>query len=122
VSPSRSPDVDASSTPARASAVHTVELDGEAVLLDEDANRLHHLNPSAALLWACFDGETSVAALAAEISDALGVDHQDVLGSTLEVVRHMAAEGLLAGIPRSEDSGTSSSELGSDAGGSGDES
>jgi hypothetical protein len=33
-----------------ADAVHTVEIDGEAVLLDQDAERLHHLNATATLV------------------------------------------------------------------------
>ncbi len=78
--------------------VYTVELDGEAVLLDEFRNRLHHLNSSAALLWSCFDGVTSIAVLAHEISEAVGLPEREVLDTSIEVVRNLASEGLLDGI------------------------
>jgi hypothetical protein len=96
------PTIDAAFAPARAAAVYTVDLDGEAVLLDEDRNRLHHLNRSAALLWACFDGDASIAVLVREISEELNLPEEELLVTSLEVVRDLAAEGLLAGIACSE--------------------
>jgi hypothetical protein len=83
--------------------VYTVELDGEAVLLDEEANRLHHLNHTASLLWACFDGETPVEALATEICEELELTYESVLADTLQVVRELASEGLLAGVRGTEE-------------------
>ena len=93
-------EIDAAFVPARADTVYSVTIDGEAVLLDEAINRLHHLNPTAALLWSCFDGEASIATIVGEISDELGLEEQEVLDSSIDVVRHLAAEGLLAGVPR----------------------
>ena len=52
--------VDEAFVPARSPAVHTVEIDGEAVLLDQAAERLHHLNATAALVWACLDGRSTL--------------------------------------------------------------
>ena len=90
--------IDVDFVPNRATTVYTVEIDGEAVLLDEEANRLHHLNHTAALLWACFDGHAPVRDLAREISEELGLEYDAVLTDTLNVVRELGAEGLLAGI------------------------
>ena len=39
-----STEIDVSFAPKQARCVHTVEIDGEAVLLDESVNRLHLLN------------------------------------------------------------------------------
>ena len=94
--------LDAEFVPERAPSVYTVEIDGEAVLLDEDANRLHHLNHTAALLWACFDGHARIWELAAEIAEELGLAHDTVLADTLRVVRELGREGLLAGIRADE--------------------
>ena len=69
--------------------MYSVEIDGDAVLLDEEANRLHHLNRTAALLWACFDGHASVRELAAEICDELDLPYEEVLADTLRVVREL---------------------------------
>jgi hypothetical protein len=83
--------------PAQSRAVYTVELDGEAVLLDEAANRLHHLNASATVVWACLDGTSTVDEIVADLSAELGHPRDEVLSDTLTVLRHLADEGLLAG-------------------------
>ena len=90
--------IDRDFVPSRAADVATVEVDGEAVLLDERENRLHHLNHTAALLWVCFDGQASLAELAVELSEELGTDFDRVLADVLAVARHLAAEGLLDGV------------------------
>jgi hypothetical protein len=93
------PSIDVDFAPSRAPEVYTVEIDGEAVLLDESANRIHHLNHTAALLWACFDGHAVIGELAAEICDELDLPYETVLADTLRVVGDLGSEGLLAGIP-----------------------
>jgi hypothetical protein len=90
--------IDEDYAPARGDMVYAIEIDGEAVLLDEGANRLHHLNHTAALLWACFDGEVRIAELAAEIADELHLPYDRVLADTLAVISDLGAEGLLAGV------------------------
>src|SRR3954451_7019273 len=87
--------IGANFAPARHGTVFTVELDGESVLLDEDRNRLHHLNHTATLLWLLFDGETSLDQLADELSAELGVPKGTVLADALAVTRHLGDEGLL---------------------------
>jgi hypothetical protein len=80
----------------RAVSAHTVEVDGEAVLLND--GRLHLLNATGALVWACFDGEGTIAEIAADISKGLGVPYKTVLEDTLTVARELGAEGLLASV------------------------
>jgi Coenzyme PQQ synthesis protein D (PqqD) len=89
-------------SPTRGPSVYTVEIDGEAVLLDEAVNRLHHLNHTAALLWACFDGHTRSQQLAAEICDELDLPYEVVLADTVTIVRELGAEGLLEGVRADE--------------------
>lgn len=98
-------EIDASFVPARSATVYTVAIDDEAVLLDESANRLHHLNHTAALLWRCFDGDASIATIVGEISEELGLAERQVLETSVEVVRHLGAEGLLAGVARPDEAG-----------------
>jgi hypothetical protein len=95
--------IDDEFAPVRSANVYTVEVDGEAVLLDEDANRLHHLNHTATLLWTCFDGHAVVRDLAVEISEELALPYDTVLTDTLAVVRHLGAEGLLEGVAATYD-------------------
>jgi Coenzyme PQQ synthesis protein D (PqqD) len=84
----------------RSPSVHTVEVDGEAVLLNE--GRLHLLNATGALVWACFDGDGTIAEIAADISDGLGVPYDTVLQDTLAVARELGAEGLLDAVAPAE--------------------
>ena len=88
--------------PSRAPDTFVVELDGEAVVLDEQANRLHLLNRTATLVWNCLDGEVDVAGLAREISEVLELPFEQVLAETLSVVTDLAVEGLLDGFPAPE--------------------
>ena len=90
------PPVEARSVPVPRSAVYSVELDGEAVLLDQDANRLHHLNATATLVWACLDGHSTLEEITADLGAGLGVDPGVVLEDTMAVVRSLADEGLVA--------------------------
>jgi Coenzyme PQQ synthesis protein D (PqqD) len=84
----------------RARTTHTVEVDGEAVLLND--GRLHLLNAAGALVWACFDGDGSIAEIAADISDGLAVPYGTVLEDTLAVARELGTEGLLDAVAPAE--------------------
>jgi hypothetical protein len=90
--------IDESFVPVRSPDAYVVELDGEAVVLDEHANRLHLLNHTATLIWNCLDGEVDVRGLALEIVEVLGLPVETVLADTLAVVRDLGAEGLLEGV------------------------
>jgi Coenzyme PQQ synthesis protein D (PqqD) len=96
-----SPDaIDEEFVALRAHTAHTVEVDGEAVLLND--GRLHLLNATGALVWACFDGNGTIAEIAADISDGLGVPYDTVLADTLAVVRELGTEGLLEAVAPAE--------------------
>jgi hypothetical protein len=84
--------------PVRSPDAYVVELDGEAVALDERANRLHLLNHTATLIWTCLDGVVHVRGLALEIGEELGLPVDQVLAETLAVIRDLGAEGLLEGV------------------------
>ncbi len=73
------------------------ELDGQLVLLDEQTARLHVLNPTAALVWQCLDGEADVATLSAEIAEEVGADHDTVYRDVCDLVGRLAQDGLLEG-------------------------
>jgi DICT domain-containing protein len=93
--------IDADFTPKRGAAVHTVEIDGEAVLLDE--GHLHLLNATGALVWACFDGTGTIAEIATDISEGLGAPYEAVLDDTLAIARQLGGEGLLDSVTPTAD-------------------
>jgi hypothetical protein len=78
--------------------VYTVEVDGEAVLLDERTGRLHLLNATGALVWACFDGASSLGEIVSDLSDGLGAPRDVVLADVMSIARHLGDEGLLANV------------------------
>jgi Coenzyme PQQ synthesis protein D (PqqD) len=99
--PAKHPDaIDESFVARRARNAHTVEVDGEAVLLND--GRLHLLNATGALVWACFDGDGTIAEIATDISDGLGVPYDTVLEETLAVARELGTEGLLDAVAPAE--------------------
>jgi hypothetical protein len=88
--------IDERFVPERRSAVHVVEIDSEAVLLDEEDGRLHLLNTTGALLWSRFDGATALAEIVDDLSEAFGVPRDRVATDSLAMVERLVAEGLLA--------------------------
>ena len=75
-------------------SAYTVEMDGEAVILDEEADRLHVLNATATLVWQCLDGVSTIEEICVDLAEGLGVPYDQVLADTLAVVDNMLAEGL----------------------------
>ena len=80
---------------ARNPSAYTVEIDGEAVVLDQTSNRLHLLNSSAALLWACFDGRSSLGEICTDIAQAVDASYDQVLSDSVVVLQSLSHEGLV---------------------------
>ena len=89
------PVIDGSFVAERSRSAHTVEIDGEAVVLDEASDRLHLLNHTAALVWHCLDGTSRLDAICADLAHELGGPVDGVLAETVEVVRDLVLEGLV---------------------------
>ena len=85
--------LDGAYVPARTPGVVAVDVDGEAVLVDEVTSQLHLLNGSGALLWACFDGASSLSDICADVADGLEVPFQEVLGDALTLVSDLTERG-----------------------------
>jgi hypothetical protein len=77
----------------RARAVPSVLVGGEAIL--HHAGSIHHLNPTATIVWQCCDGEATVDTLAAELAGAFGVEVDTARTGVLTTVAELAAAGLL---------------------------
>lgn len=87
--------LDGAYVPATTPGVVAVDAEVEAVLVDELTDQLHLLNGSAALLWECFDGESTVADIAFDLADELGVPYEQILSDTLNVVEGLASQGVV---------------------------
>jgi PqqD family protein of HPr-rel-A system len=72
-----------------------VELDGEAVIYDEATGNLHHLNPTATIVFSLCDGSATVKEIAAEISAAFGVETSQVEVEIRSLLKEFRREELL---------------------------
>lgn len=87
--------LDGSFVPVPAPGVVAVAAGREAILVDEGTGKLHLLNATGALLWACFDGTSTVEDICTDVADLLGAPYDEVLADTLAAVEGLVAAGLL---------------------------
>ena len=80
---------------SKSPSAFVVEVGSEAVILDEATQRLHLLNPMAAVVWACIDGSSSLQEICADLADELGAPHGVVLADTIALAALLQSEGLL---------------------------
>jgi PqqD family protein of HPr-rel-A system len=81
----------------------TVELDGEVVIYDEASGDLHHLNPTATLVFSMCDGTATIAELAADIGEVFDVPTSDVERQVRSLLRQLRRQRLLEATPPSGD-------------------
>jgi PqqD family protein of HPr-rel-A system len=72
-----------------------VELDGEAVIYDEQTADLHHLNPTATIVFGLCDGTATMAEMATDISEAFGVPAPEVETQVRSLIRRFRRAKLL---------------------------
>jgi hypothetical protein len=93
--PAGTAQVDRDFIPVPAPGVGFVDADGEAILVVEATNAFHLLNQTAALLWRCFDGESSIADICFDLADVLEIPFDQALDDTLEVTVGLVWQGLV---------------------------
>jgi PqqD family protein of HPr-rel-A system len=72
-----------------------VELDGEAVVYDDDNGHLHHLNRSATLVFSLCDGRATARELALDIAEAFREPADGVERQLRRLLRDFRRQGLL---------------------------
>lgn len=73
-----------------------VELDGEAVIYDEESSELHLLNPTATIVFGLCDGTATMREMASDISQVFGVPIEDVERQVRTLIRRLRKANLLA--------------------------
>lgn len=86
--------IDRATVVARRPSVHAVELDGEAVLLDESNDRVHLLNATATLVWAGLDGAATAGELSDDLGRQFGVGPERILSEVVSVLGQFVTEGV----------------------------
>ena len=72
-----------------------VELDGEAVVYDEETTDLHHLNPTATVVLGLCDGESTLKEISTDISLAFGAPIDEVEPQVRDLIRSFRQVKLL---------------------------
>jgi hypothetical protein len=72
-----------------------VELDGEAVVYDEETMDLHHLNPTATIVFRLCDGTETISQIAGDISAAFAVPLEEVEPQIRGLLRRFRKAKLL---------------------------
>lgn len=76
-------------------SVETAILGSEAVLYDERAGTVHHLNASACAIWMLLDGRT-LEEIVSTLSQTTGVSSLDLRHDVERSIGQLRAAGLLA--------------------------
>lgn len=91
-------DIDGAFVAVRRDGVSAVELDGEAVLMEDDTGGIHHLDRIATVIWNCLDGSCTLDELAADLAEAFKADLEVVREDVLQLAQTLGRTGLLAGV------------------------
>jgi thiol-disulfide isomerase/thioredoxin len=95
-----SEEIDSSFVPQLRAEVAVLEVDGEAVILDERSWELHWLDQYGAIVLKCFDGSGTLDELSADIADVFDADPEVVRNDVLGTARRLGGAGLLEGVAK----------------------
>ena len=70
-------------------------IEGEAVILNDQAGTLHRLNPTASVIWDCCDGTSSVDDIVARLASAYDVDLRTCQKDVSEIILKLESLNLL---------------------------
>ena len=81
--------------PRKAADVLELDMEDGLIVYNHDSSLVHHLNPSAALVWRICDGEASVTQLSAEVAEEYSLVRQNVQRDLQGLVAELDALGLV---------------------------
>jgi hypothetical protein len=81
--------------PKRRPDVRSRLIDGEAVVLDQQASVIHQFNATASYIWECSDGQSTIADIAHQLASAFDVDPAVAARDARTIIRQFQALQLL---------------------------
>ncbi len=81
--------------PRRRQDVSCRELEGEIVILDRAAKKVHQLNASASFIWKRCNGARTAGDVARDLEKEYGIDRAVALRDVGEAIKQLASLGLL---------------------------
>lgn len=87
--------VDLKYRPSKVAEVLELDMGDGLILYNHDSSLVHHLNPSAALVWQLCDGQATVGDLAKEIAEEYGLPGAEVETQVASVIAEFDALDLV---------------------------
>lgn len=84
--------------PTVSADIRAWSVGGEAVLVNSRSGSVHALNPIAALVWQCFDGQATLGEIVADLAEGFCESVDVVRSDVLTMARAAAKAGLLQGV------------------------
>ena len=81
--------------PEKAADVLELDMEDGYILFNHDSSLVHHLNPSAAIIWQLCDGTATISELAADIAAEFRVDERQTVKQLTGVIAELDALGLV---------------------------
>src|SRR5262245_19740512 len=81
--------------PEKAADVLELDMEDGFILFNGDSSLVHHLNPSAAIIWQLCDGSATISDLAADISAEYKDDEAQTVRQLTGVIAELDALGLV---------------------------
>lgn len=78
-----------------------VDVEGELVIWDPVAGRIHRLDQMAALVWPVLDGANSIDDIADDLADVFGRPRMETFAAIRTLIVDLEAAGLLEAAPTS---------------------
>lgn len=96
----------AAQKPKIRSDLTVVELEGEAVIYDDETRQVHYLNQTATIVFNLCDGSSTIKELAGDIADAFSLQQDEVERQVRTVLRNFREAGFMEGSPSRADPST----------------
>lgn len=87
--------VDKEYRPSKVAEVLELDMGDGLILYNHDSSLVHHLNPSAALVWQLCDGQATVGDLARDIAEEYELEGSEVEGQVASVIAEFDALDLV---------------------------
>ena len=81
--------------PARRADVLELDMGDGLIIYNHDGDLVHHLNPSAGIVWQLCDGLASVADIGRDVAETYDLDPDEVCAQVATVVAEFEALGLV---------------------------
>ena len=81
--------------PEKAADVLELDMEDGFILFNSESSLVHHLNPSAAIIWQLCDGTATISELASDISAEFHVDEGETVKQLVGVIAELDALGLV---------------------------